>query len=257
MLACAAGKAGTLQHGLRWLPKNLQREVSQCHPGLPIAYSMPDGATSWTAAKSASCSEWPYARPTCRSSLMHIHGPGGVGKSALLREFTAIAAEQGAAAYYLDARNSEPSPDAFVNVLRLTLGLGDQEAPATALANRPGRHVIMLDTYELFTPLDNWLREIFLPLLPDNVLVVLAGRNQPSPGWRADPGWQALLRVLPLRNLSSEESRQYLTLRGVPPEQCQAVLHFTHGHPLALSLVAETFAQRVALGRFARTPRRT
>ncbi len=99
--------------------------------------------------------------------VLHIHGPGGVGKSALLREFTAIAAEQGAAAYYLDARNSEPSPDAFVNVLRLTLGLGREEAPATALANRPGRHVIMVDTYELFTPLDSWLREIFLPLLPE------------------------------------------------------------------------------------------
>ena len=134
-----------------------------------------------------------------------------------------------------------------MNVLRLTLGLGHEEAPATALANRPVRHVIMVDTYELFTPLDSWLREIFLPLLPDNVLVVLAGRNQPSPGWHADPGWQALFRVLPLRNLSSEESRQYLTLRGVPPEQCQAVLHFTHGHPLALSLVAETFAQRPAV----------
>lgn len=176
--------------------------------------------------------------------VLFIYGPGGVGKTALLREFTAIAAEEGATVYYQDARNSEPSPDAFVHTLRLTLGLGPDEVPATALANRPGRHVLMLDTYELLTPLDGWLREIFLPQLPETVLVVLAGRNQPSPGWRADPGWQALLRVLSLRNLSSDESQQYLTLRGVPPEQCRAVLHFTHGHPLALSLAAETFAQR-------------
>ena len=74
--------------------------------------------------------------------------------------------------------------------------------------------------------------------------MVLAGRNPPSPGWRSDPGWQTLLRVLPLRNLSPEESRQYLTQRSVPDDQYQAVLSFTHGHPLALSLVAETFAQR-------------
>ena len=30
--------------------------------------------------------------------VLYIYGPGGVGKSALLREFTAIAAEEGAAA---------------------------------------------------------------------------------------------------------------------------------------------------------------
>jgi hypothetical protein len=176
--------------------------------------------------------------------VLYIFGPGGVGKSTLVREFAAIAGEEGAAAHYLDARNIEPNPDAFLNALRLVLSLDPDQPPATTLANRPGRHVILLDTYELLTPLDNWLRETFLPQLPENVLVVLAGRNPPTPGWRADPGWQTILRLLPLRNLSSDDSRQYLVQRGVPADQCHAVLSFTHGHPLALSLVAETFAQR-------------
>ena len=108
--------------------------------------------------------------------------------------------------------------------------------------------MILIDTYELLAPLDNWLREVFLPQLPENVLVVLAGRNPPSPGWRADPGWQTLVRVLPLRNLSSDESRAYLAAtQRAAATSANAVLSFTHGHPLALSLVADTFAQREAM----------
>src|SRR4051812_4603374 len=98
--------------------------------------------------------------------VLYVFGPGGVGKSTLVREFVAIALEAGVAAYYLDARNTEPNPDAFLNAIRLTLSLNPDEVPAATLANRRSRHVVVLDTYELLTPLDNWLREIFLPQLP-------------------------------------------------------------------------------------------
>jgi hypothetical protein len=52
------------------------------------------------------------------------------------------------------------------------------------------------------------------------------------------------MRSLPLRNFSPDESLAYLTERTVPPDQHQAILNFTYGHPLALSLIADTFAQR-------------
>jgi hypothetical protein len=176
--------------------------------------------------------------------VLYVHGPGGVGKTALLREFATLAQEAGAAVCYLDARNLEPAPEPFLHALRLALDLAAEETPAGAWATRSGRHVLLLDTCELLAPLDGWLREVFLPELPENVLVVLAGRNPPAPEWRADPGWQALMHVLPLRNLSPDEGQSYLLQRGVPAEQGEAVLRFTHGHPLALSLVAEMFAQR-------------
>lgn len=176
--------------------------------------------------------------------VLHIFGPGGVGKTALLREYTAIAQEAGVGVCYLDARNCEPAPASFLNALRVALGLDAGESPLAALANRPGRQVILLDTCELLAPLDGWLREVFLPGLPEDVLIVLAGRNRPSADWQADPGWQPLVRILPLRNLGPAEGRAYLSQRGVPEAQFDAVLSFTHGHPLALSLVAETFAQR-------------
>jgi hypothetical protein len=71
---------------------------------------------------------------------------------------------------------------------------------------------------------------------------VLAGRDRPAAGWLADAGWRDLIRVVPLRNLRPAESQAYLSARGVPAAEHPAVLSFTHGHPLALSLVADVAA---------------
>ena len=102
--------------------------------------------------------------------------------------------------------------------------------PQRLWADRPDRHVILIDTYEFFlAPLDNSLREGFLPQLPENVLVVLAGRNPPSPGWRADPGWQILVRVAAAPQ-SQLRMRAACTFeqRSVPGDQSDAVLQL---HP--------------------------
>jgi hypothetical protein len=187
-----------------------------------------------------SASEWPF-------QLLFVFGPGGVGKTALLREIAYLCAEADTPATYLDSRNIEPSPDAFLNALRLALGLAPDQSPFEFLATRPFRPVILIDTCETLAPLDNWLREAFLPQLPENTLVVMAGREPPSSTWHADPGWQTLIRTLSLRNLNPDESRSFLARRNVPDGQHQAVLDFTHGHPLALSLVADVFAQRPAV----------
>jgi hypothetical protein len=175
-------------------------------------------------------------------ALLHVHGPGGIGKTTLLVEFASMAAELGATPLHLDARNLDPSPAGFVLALRLLLGLPESASPYEALSNFQ-RPVLMIDTYETLSPLDNWLRETFLPQCPENTLVVLAGRNPPSAAWRADPGWRDMVREVSLRNLRPEESRDYLLRRGIPEKQFAAVLDFTHGHPLALSLVADMMNQ--------------
>ncbi|MER3403759.1 MAG: AAA family ATPase, partial [Chloroflexota bacterium] len=53
--------------------------------------------------------------------------------------------------------------------------------------------------------------------------------------------------MIALRNLTPGESRLYLARRGVPAAKHERVLAFTHGHPLALSLVADLFTQRTDL----------
>ena len=60
---------------------------------------------------------------------------------------------------------------------------------------------------------------------------------------RDSGAWAELTRVVALDNLQIEESQAYLPARGVPAEQHAALLAFTRGHPLALSLVAELYAQ--------------
>src|SRR5215212_1925060 len=176
--------------------------------------------------------------------VLYVYGPGGVGKTTLLAEFARIAEGAGASAATIDARNVEAMPDSFLAALRLAIGVDPAADPLDALAERLGRHVILVDTYETLAPLDGWLRDVFMPQAPENLLVVLAGRHPLGAGWRADPGWQTLLRQVPLRNLSPAESRQYLAQQDIPQGQHGTVLEFTHGHPLALSLVTEVVAQR-------------
>lgn len=177
-------------------------------------------------------------------ALLFIFGPGGVGKTSLLRQFAYIGKEASARVVQLDGRTLEPAPEFFLDALRRASGAPPDADLFAELVSANDRVLLCLDTYELVTPLDGWLRETFLPQLPANVLVVIAGRHPPAPAWRSDPGWQAMMRVLPLRNLSQEESRDFLARRHIPAGAHNAVMAFTHGHPLALSLVADVYAQR-------------
>lgn len=185
-------------------------------------------------------------------SVLHVFGPGGVGKTSLLHEFAALCEAAGIEAVVFDARGIEPAPDTFLAALSEALqplGLPASGAPLEFLAGSSRRRVLLIDTYELLAPLDDWLREEFLPQLSANVLVVLAGRYPPSRAWRVHSGWQRLVRTLSLRNLTPEESRAYLRRRAVPAAQHAAVLSFTNGHPLALSLVADLFDQNNSMAR--------
>ena len=181
--------------------------------------------------------------------VLYVYGPGGVGKTSLLKQFGALAEQTEAIALHLDARTFDPSPESFNLALRTaiqakSLTLASDAMPTEVIAASNLRHVLLIDTYELLAPLDTWLRDVFLPQTPENMLVVMAGRQAPAAGWRADSVWSELMRVVPLRNLTPDETRAYLTARGIPPDQRQDIADFTHGHPLALSLIADTFAQR-------------
>lgn len=174
--------------------------------------------------------------------VLYLFGPGGVGKSSLLREYGYLARQASANLVHIDGRITEPNPEVFLKAIQTALNAPDG-AVFSSLAARADRTALLIDTAELLTPLDGWWQEEFLPQLPQNVLVVIAGRNPPAPRWRTDPGWQQLMRVHRLRNLTPEESRAYLMRRQVRASEHSTVLDFTYGHPLALSLVADLYAQ--------------
>ena len=183
------------------------------------------------------------ASPQLPFHILHVFGPGGVGKTSIMNQFAQKCQQLNVLNYYVEARNLEPVPESFLSALRSLIKLNELDSPLQFLADKQQRHVVFIDTYENIAPLDEWLREEFLPQLSENTLIVLAGRNPPSSPWRSDPGWQALINTLSIRNLNPEESQTYLSKRDIPVAQHPAILDFTHGHPLALSLVADVFAQ--------------
>jgi hypothetical protein len=177
-------------------------------------------------------------------AVLYLHGPGGIGKTTLLDAFARVAAAREASVVRLDARELAASPSAVLAAMRDATGVPDDDpiaGPATPF-------VLMIDGYERLAAVDGWIRERLVPRLPVDALTVLAGRSPPSPGWRADPAWRDLLRVVSLRNLDPDDSRGYLAASGVAPERHDAVIALTHGHPLGLSLCADVLARGGELG---------
>ncbi|MCC7541823.1 MAG: ATP-binding protein [Deltaproteobacteria bacterium] len=105
--------------------------------------------------------------------------------------------------------------------------------------------VLVVDTYELLGALDAWVREDFLPSLPDGVVVVIASREPPT-AWRLDPEADRARRARRAAKPDPDQSRELLALRGVEGQRRAALGDAAHGHPLALALVAELPNERVA-----------
>ncbi len=173
--------------------------------------------------------------------LLYIYGPGGQGKTTLVKEYTDTCANMGIPFLHLDGRDLNASPDHFTNALQTALQTTD--SIFEALQNRGERFVLFIDTYEKLNPIDDWIRQEFLPQMPDNVLTVVSGRRQPSKKWIVDQGWQQLMKTLHIRNLSPAESREFLIRRSLPETELDKILDFTHGHPLALNVVADMYDQ--------------
>ncbi|MFF8997136.1 ATP-binding protein [Streptomyces achromogenes] len=165
-------------------------------------------------------------------AVLFVHGPGGIGKSMLLRRFAAEARAVGRPVLEIDSRTVQPTPEAF-------------EREAGAAFTEDGT-VLIIDTFERCQGLEGWLREKFLPGLPHGGVAVIAGRQAPDAEWTSDPGWADLLYRIALRNLSPDEATALLHARGVPRHSQAELLAFTGGHPLALALAAEVAVREPA-----------
>ncbi|GAA2413158.1 ATP-binding protein [Nonomuraea africana] len=157
-------------------------------------------------------------------SVMFVHGPGGIGKSALLRRFAQEAATVGRSVATIDGRTITASPEVF-------------EAEAAPML-RDERTVLLIDAFEQIQGLEGWLHERFLPRMPEEALVVVAGRTPPAIAWRADPGWAHALEMMSLRDLAPAEARALVAARGVTADLQEPLLAFAGGHPLALAIGA-------------------
>ena len=110
------------------------------------------------------------------------------------------------------------------------------------------RIVLMLDTFEQMTALEDWAREV-AQQLPANVLLVIAGRALPN--WdRAWPGWMANAQVEELKPMTEEVMREliqryYATMRGGQPNpaQVEAIIRFARGLPMVVTSAVQLWVK--------------
>ena len=186
--------------------------------------------------------------------VAHLHGIAGIGKSRLLGAFAQSARAEGATVARLDCRGIEPTEAGLLTELAVAIGgaPGSAEEIAARLGRVGAKVIVALDTYEVFRLMDTWLRQVFLPILPDHVRFVLCGREAPVTAWLSDPGWHGLFRSIRLESLEQRDAAELLSRAGVSIEDAKYLAGICHGHPLALTLAAsmrrtEPIALRVGM----------
>ncbi len=162
--------------------------------------------------------------PAC---VIHVCGPGGIGKSTLLREIARRCRARGRTVVALDGRELGPDPEVLEAALA---AVADDAAP-----------VVLLDSYEQMAALDSWLRRDLLLRLPDDTVIVTAGRGAPDAGW-FQGGWESVTARIDLGALPPDEARKLLAAYGVADSRVAAIIDWAAGSPLALALAADAAA---------------
>jgi len=157
------------------------------------------------------------------AAVVFVHGPGGIGKSTLLREFERRAAAAGWDTFSVEGRELSPASDALESTVR-----------AARSSSRP---LILIDTYERMTGLDGYLRSTLLPSLPGSAVIVIASRAAPDPAWLTGI-WEGVATELQLQTLSDREALRLLEAHGLGDDRSRAIAEWAQGYPLALALAA-------------------
>ncbi|UGS34792.1 AAA family ATPase [Capillimicrobium parvum] len=157
------------------------------------------------------------------ASVVFVHGPGGIGKSTLLRELARRAGRHDRRTWFVDGRRMPPAPGALEAALQ---GASEDERP-----------LLLFDSWERISAAGAHLRARVLPSLPAQAVVVLAGRAAPDPDWFAD-GWESIVADIALEPLPADEAGALLGAHGVSPGLSDQILQWAEGSPLALVLAA-------------------
>ena len=161
------------------------------------------------------------------ASVVLVHGPGGIGKSTLLRELARRADRRGWDVFPVDGRELPPEPDAL--------------EPVLAAVRRSPRPLLLIDSFERMTALAGYLRAGLLPALPARALVVICGRGAPDPAWFTG-GWDGVAAMLEVTGLPPQDALHLLEVHGVTDQRAPAIAEWAGGSPLALALAADTVA---------------
>ncbi|MFI7130317.1 BTAD domain-containing putative transcriptional regulator [Nonomuraea sp. NPDC050153] len=165
--------------------------------------------------------------------LLFVRGPAGIGKSTLLRELAADAVAAGRRVWHFHGGPAEA---------RERLGRFAEELSGVS------GPVLLVDSFEEPADLEPWLRDDYLPGLPGDAIVVMAGRTGPSAAWLTDPAWSGKIVIRHLDALTAAESTALVESRGVDPGLRKSIVDFAAGNPFVLSLAAVVGRSMAAAG---------
>ncbi|OXM82655.1 LuxR family transcriptional regulator [Paenibacillus rigui] len=183
--------------------------------------------------------------------IWNLYGTGGVGKSTLLQVYRLLAHQQGACYLLLDSRDFSHTGHDLLKALYMQMkGVPPESDPQSLLEivldeiqelARDRKVILALDTFEEMSGLEAWLRDRFFKWLPEQMLVLIAGRQPLKGPWLHSPVWRERIVRMPVEHLNREAAFDYLRRCGVTEEERMVRMwHHSMGHPLALSLTVAT-----------------
>jgi hypothetical protein len=159
--------------------------------------------------------------------VVFVHGPGGIGKSALLREVARRAEERQTSVRSVDGRDRDAAGERLQSAL----------SALSALTNGAGGGggMLLLDSYEHVPALGAIVRDA----LGSGIRVVIAGRRPPEPAWLQDASDERFC-VVRLGPLDPAGARELVRRRGLgDPEAVVRLTTWAGGSPLALAVGAD------------------
>jgi hypothetical protein len=156
--------------------------------------------------------------------VVFVHGPGGIGKTTLLREVARRAEERRISVRRVDGRDRDAAA-------------GRLESALSALTGSGG--MLLLDSYEHVPALGALVRDALGSPEGSRLRVVIAGRRAPEPAWLVDAGDERsyVVRLAPLDRAGAYE---LVRRRGLAdPEAVARLTTWASGSPLALAVGAD------------------
>lgn len=182
----------------------------------------------------ATLREW--TRPAHPPSVVFVHGPPGIGKTALVSALTrGLGAGE---SVLLAGREVEPTPASILAALAARAGADEPTAGSVAVALAARCRCLVFDDAERLRLVDDWLRSELLPALPATITTLLVGRTRPLAPWLVTPGWHGLVASLEVPPLTAAEAADLLDTLAVDDTARADIMRLSRGHPLALRLAA-------------------
>jgi hypothetical protein len=168
--------------------------------------------------------------------VAYVHGPAGIGKTALISALDACLETEGVRRLHIAAGAVEPTPGAILTALGKCL---DQDARSVgelvaALGSLKDMTVVIVDDVDTWRLAASWLRADLVPALPTNTRVVLAGTVPPPPAWSIEYGHYFL--DINLGALPRAESDAAVAAAGLSAEMAERIWVLSGGHPLGLRM---------------------